>query len=52
MIWLVTKKIQPVVTKLFIRHRELNITKSYFAVPKNVSLNSTLDFIMKFSNKR
>ena len=43
MIWLlvrlVTKKLNPIVTKLFIRDRRLNvslvlITQSYFTVPK------------------
>ena len=39
------KKINPIVTELFIRGRKLNITvifitQSYFAVPKNI-LNST-----------
>ena len=40
-------KLNPIVAELFIRGRKLNsflafITKSYFAVPKNVSLNSIL----------
>ena len=40
------KKINPVVTELFIRGRKLNIsivfiTQSYFKVPKDVRLNST-----------
>ena len=40
------KKINSVVTKLFIRCRKLNIsfafiTQSYFRVPKDVRLNST-----------
>ena len=38
------KKINPVVTKLFIRGRKLNITQCYFVVPKNVRLNSTRYF--------
>ena len=51
------KKLNPVVTELFIRGRKLNIsfvfiTKSYFAVPKNIRLNFTHYFIMKISNKR
>ena len=38
------KKLNPVVTELFIRGRKLNIslvfiTQSYFAVPKNIRLN-------------
>ena len=40
------KKLNPVVTELFIRGRKLNIsivfiTQSYFEVPKDVRLNST-----------
>ena len=51
------KKLNPVVTELFIRGRKLNIsllfiTQSYFAVPKNIKLNSTHYFIMKTPNKR
>ena len=51
------KKINPVVTELFIRSRKLNIsiiyiTQSYFKVPKDVRLNSTHFFIMKIPNKR
>ena len=51
------KKLNPVVTELFIRHRKLNIsivfiTQSYFKVPKDVTLNSTYFFIMKIPNKR
>ena len=47
----------PVVTKLFIRGRKLNIslvfiTQSYFAVSKNNRLNSTHCFIIKISNKQ
>ena len=50
------KKINPVVTKLFIRGRKLNIsvvfiTEFYFAVPKNIRINSTHYFIMKIPNK-
>ena len=46
------KKFNPIVTELFIRGRALNIsivfiTKSYFAVPKHIRLNSTHYFIMK-----
>ena len=49
-------KLSPIVTELFIRGRELNIsivfiTQSYFKVPKDVRLNSTHFFIMKISNK-
>ena len=51
------KKLNPVVTELFIRGRKLNIsivfiTQSYFIVPKDVGLNSTHFFIMKIPNKR
>ena len=51
------KKLNPIVTKLFIRGRKLNIsiafvTQSYFKVPKDVRLNSTVSFIMKIPNKR
>ena len=51
------KKLNPVVTELFIRGRKLNIsivfvTQSYFKVAKNVRLNSTHFFIMKITNKR
>ena len=51
------KKFNPVVTELFIRGRELNISivlfsQSYFKVPKDVRLNSTHFFIMKIPNKR
>ena len=51
------KRLNAIVTKLFIRGRKLNIsvvfiTKSYFKVPKVVRLNSTHFFIMKIPNKR
>ena len=51
------KKLNPIVTELFIRDRKLNIsivfiTQSYFKVPKGVRLNSTHFFIMKIPNKR
>ena len=47
----------PIVTELFIRCKKLNIslasiTQSYFAVPKNIRLNSTHYFIRKILNKR
>ena len=50
------KKLNPILTELFIRGRKLIIslafiTKFYFAVPKNIRLNSTLYFIMKIPNK-
>ena len=51
------KKLNPVVTELFIRGRKLNIsivfiTQSYFKVPKDVRLNSIHFHIMKIPNKR
>ena len=51
------KKLNSIVTKLFIRGRKLNIslafiTQSYFKDPKDVRLNTTHFFIGKFPNKR
>ena len=51
------KKLNPIVTELILRGRKQNIsfvfiTKSYFAGPKNISLNSTLYFIMKTPDKQ
>ena len=51
------KKLNPIVTELFVRGRKLNrfivfITQSYFKVPKDVRLNSMHFFIMKIPNKR
>ena len=51
------KKLNPVVTELFIRGRKLNIsivfiTQSYFKVRKDVRLNSTQFFITRIPNKR
>ena len=51
------KKLNSIVTELFIRGRKLNIslafiTQSYFKFPKDVRLNSTHFFIMKILNKR
>ena len=51
------KKLNSVVTELFIRGRKLNIylvfiTQSYFKIPKDVRSNSTHFFIMKSPNKR
>ena len=51
------KKLNPVVSELFIRGRKLKIsivfiTQSCFKVPKDVRLNSTHFFIMKTPNKR
>ena len=57
MICLVIKRINPILTKLFIIGRKLKIslvliTQFYFAVPKNIILNSTHYFVMKIPNKR
>ena len=54
---LTNKKLNPIVSELFIRGRKLNIflvfvTQSYFAVPRNIRLNSTHYFVMKIPNKR
>ena len=51
------KRLNPIVTELFIRGRKLNIsivfiTQSHFKVPKDVRLNSTHFFILKIPNKR
>ena len=51
------KKLNPIVTELFIRGRNLNISivfimQSYFKVPKDVRLYSMNFFIMKILNKR
>ena len=50
------KKVNPVVTELFVRGRKVNIslvffTQTYFAVPQNIRLNSTHYFIIKIPNK-
>ena len=50
------KKLNLIVTELFIRGRKLNIsfvfiTQSYFKVPRDVRLNSTHFFIIKIPNK-
>ena len=49
---LCNKKLNPIVTELFIRGRKLSIflvsiTQSYFAVSKDIRLNSMHYFIMK-----
>ena len=54
---MINKKLNPIVTELFIRGRKLNIsivfiTQSYYKVPKDVRLNSTNFFIMKIPNER
>ena len=51
------KKLNSIVTELFIRGRKINIslvfiTQSYFKIPKDVRLNTTHFFIMKIPNKR
>ena len=51
------KKLNPIVTELIIRGRKLNIslvfiTQFYFAVPRNIRLNSTDYFVMKIPSKR
>ena len=51
------KKLNPIVTEIFILHRKPNIslvfiTQSYFALPKSIRLNSTHYFVMKIPNKR
>ena len=51
------KKFNPILSKLFVRGRKLNIflvfiTKSYLVVPKNIRLNSAYYFIMKIPYKR
>ena len=51
------KTLTPIVAELFIRGRKFNIsiafiTQSYFKVPKEVRLNTTHFFIMKFPNKK
>ena len=51
------RKLNSIVTELFIRHRKLNIslvfvTQLYYMVPKDLRLNSTHFFIMKIPNKR
>ena len=50
------KNLNPVVTDLFIRDRNLNIsitfiTQSYFKIPKEVRLNTTHLFIMEIPNR-
>ena len=54
---IINKKVNSVVTELFIRVRKLNIsivfiTESYFKVPKDFRLSSAHFFIMKIPNKR
>ena len=54
---MINKKLNSIVTELFIGGRKLNISlvfisQSYFKVPKDVRNNSTHFFIMKIPNKR
>ena len=51
------KKLNPIITELFVRIRKLStflafITQSYFAVPKNIKLNSKHYFVVKIPNKQ
>ena len=51
------KKLNSIVTELFIRGRKLNIplvfiTQSYFKVPKDVRLNTSHSYIAKTPNRR
>ena len=53
---MINKKLNSIVTELFIRDRKLNIslvfmTQSYFEVPKDVRLNSTHFLSWKFQIK-
>ena len=49
------KKLNPIVTKLFVRGRKLNISlvfikQSYFVLLKNIRLNLTYYFVLKIPN--
>ena len=51
------KWLNVIVAELFLRGRKLNIslafiTQSYFAIPKNIRLNTTPHFVLKIANKR
>ena len=51
------KKLNPIVLKIFITGRKLNISiifiiQSYFSVPKSIRLNSTNYLIMKIPSKQ
>ena len=51
------RKLNSIITELFIRGRKLNIslafiTESFFKIPKDVRLNSAHFLIMKIPNKR
>ena len=54
---MIDKKINLIVTEYFVRGRKLNIliifiTKSYFKIPKDVRLNTTIFLIVKIPNQR
>ena len=53
---LCNKKLNPILTELFIRGRKLNISlvfiKSYLAVPKNIRINSKYFVLQKFQTKQ
>ena len=51
------KKLNLIITELFIRGRTLNIslvfiTRSYFSLSKNIRVNSKHYFVIKISNKQ
>ena len=53
---IINKKLNLIVTELFIRGRKSNIsllfiTQSYFAVPKNIRLHSAHNFVIKIPKK-
>ena len=57
MVFFCNKKLNPIVTELFVRGGQLNIylvfiAQSTFSIPTNIRLNSTHCFVMKVSNKR
>ena len=56
LLWLIIKKLNTIVTELFIRCKInislVSITQSYFALSKNISPNSTHYFILKIPKKR
>ena len=51
------RKLNPIVTELFISRRKLNISlafiiQSSFPFPKDITLNSTHYFVLKITSKR
>ena len=57
LICLIIKKLNLIVTEIFIRGTKLNISlvfiaQSYFPVPKDIRLNSTHYFVMNILNKQ